>query len=141
MRKREIGVGGVSRIHSICFRHFCRFLPTITIIAGINYIGQPLFTRTKTLPTPIVWHGQSETDFSIPMYLALYVALTYSTYNVVLSIMATDCFFAISAIILGNRFVTIGGLLKMLNYAGERDRKKDQEIIKCCYLMHLEVME
>lgn len=119
----------------------CRFIPAITILAAINYIGQPLFTRTRTLPTPIVWNGVSETEFPTPMYLFLYVALSYSTYNVVLSIMATDCFFAISAVILGNRFKTIGGLLTLLNYSGERDRKKDQELIRYCYLMHLEVLQ
>lgn len=55
--------------------------------------------------------------------------------------MAVDCFFAICAIIVGNRLRTIGGLLKQLNYAGERNRKKDQELIKYCYLAHLNVLE
>lgn len=89
----------------------------------------------------MVWNGVPETEFSLPMYLLIYVGLMYSTYNVVLSIMASDCFFAISAVILGNRFKTIGGLLTLLNYSGERDRKKDQELIRYCYLMHLEVMQ
>lgn len=123
------------------FPTFSRILPKFPIFATICYICTPMLHRTKTLPTPIIYNGVSESEFFTPFYLFCYVALFYSTLNVVLSMMATDCFFAITAIMLGNRFATMSGLMKLLNYEGERDRKKDQELIKYCYLMHLEVME
>ena len=108
--------------------------------AAFVYLGTPIFTWTKTLPSPIEWNGVPESEFPTHIYLILYVALFYSTVNVVLMIMATDSFFAIAVVILGMRFATIAGLLKQLNYSGERNRKKDQELIKYCYQMHLDVL-
>lgn len=93
------------------------------------------------LPTPIIWNGVPSEEFSTPVFLVMYLLLIYSAWNVTMCVVASDCFFSLSSILMGHRFAAIGGILKLLNYKGERDSEGDMKIIKYCYLMHLDLLE
>lgn len=120
---------------------FASILPPITFIPGIIYIGGPQFSEGKVLPTPIIWNGVPSEEFSTPVFLVMYLLLIYSAWNVTMCVVASDCFFSLSSILMGHRFAAIGGILKLLNYKGERDSEGDMKIIKYCYLMHLDLLE
>lgn len=75
------------------------------------------------------------------IFLVLFVGLYINSHKLAYSAASNDCFFAMSVFIFGNRFATIKELLSLLNYSGERDKNKDKEILKMCYMMHTELLQ
>lgn len=118
-----------------------RLLTTTYFTVAYLYSFYPLVIGSEHLPTPIVYKGVPDTEYSLITFLVLYALLFVNAYKLAYSAVSNECFFAMSVFIFGNRFATIKDLLKLLNYSGPRDKKKDKEIIKMCYMMHLELYE
>lgn len=104
------------------------------------YCIWPILLQSGFLPTAVYWNGRRETEFPLWIFVLLYVGGVYQTWNVCYMVVASDLFFAIAIVIFAYRFSSISAIIRLLNYDGVRDRAKDQEIIKECYMMHLDLM-
>lgn len=118
-----------------------QFLPRLLYVVAILYLLTPFLMGAGGLPTPLFWKGIPDTEISRWIYWTYFLAMVYVCYTVVTSIIAIDSFFAVSVIILAHRFKAIGDILNLLNYDGARDLKEDQEIIRDCYDMHLDLLK
>lgn len=110
-------------------------------LGAFFYLLQPLVLGNGGLPTPITWNGISEDEFAWPVFYSIYAVYVLNAYIVVHFLVPIESFYVFCILILGHRFASIGNILSMLNYKGERDRRKDHEIICDAVKWHVEVFE
>lgn len=125
---------------NIIVKYIMNILPKITEIPVIIYMVYPIVLRTKIFPSPLIIPGLSLSELSWPLYIFIYAAILYNTYNVSIVIIACDCFISLATTIFYFRFRTLEKIIKHLDYDGERDPENDRYIIKSCYLMQLDVI-
>lgn len=109
--------------------------------AAFSYPILPFYTKTGELPTPSVVNGVRDMVWPRWIYWFFFVYYSTNAFTVLFNTLAEESFFISIVFVSSNRFATITEILQLLNYEGERDRKKDQRIIRDGYLMHVEVLE
>lgn len=117
------------------------YLPWMTLCSSFMVMFLPLLTLTKVLPGPMIVNGSLPSSFPWPIFVAAYAFFAYIIFHVSSILVAGDCFFAVSATILANRLKVMDNILKQLHFEGVRRRKKDQDIFRTCYEMHLEILQ
>lgn len=113
----------------------------VFIVPTLLYIILPVLTGSRELPTPSVYKGVRDYDWPIGIYIFMYIYYGAGALIVLFYGLAEESFFIFNVLIFSCRFDTIGEIMALLNYEGERDRVKDKRIIKDCYILHLEVIE
>lgn len=86
-------------------------------------------------------NGIADVDWPRGIYTYFYVHYSFNGFIVLFYTLSEQTFIIFNVIILSNRFATITEILQMLNYPGERNRAKDQKIIKDSCNLHLEALE
>lgn len=122
-------------------RLIMRLIPRLQLVTLIIFILYPVLTWTKTFPLPLAIAGVPPSEISWPLFVGIYLVFSFYSSKLAFIFIGSDCFFFITSSMLESRFVTIKKVMQLLNYKGERNREKDREIMKFCYLMHMDVAE
>lgn len=109
--------------------------------APIFYFIFPFINGRGGLPTPSSFNGVPDTEWPKTILIPFYVQYSAVAFIMLFYVLADDLFFIMNVLICSKRFETISEILQLLNYEGQRDRQKDQRILRDSYLMHLEVIE
>lgn len=117
------------------------YFKVTTIIAGVFYVFEPIVTQSGDLTTPLYWKGVPDNELPRNVFYFFYIIFTSNAVIVCSFVFSVECFYVLCIAVIGHRFAFILEVLQLINYDGERDRKKDKKIIRDAYLMHLEVFE
>lgn len=120
---------------------FPRVVQSVFPPAATSYALLPIISGSGELPTPSAVNGIPDVEWPRSIYSYLYVHYSINAFIVLFYVLAEETFFFFNVLILSNRFATITDILRLLNYSGERDRAKDQRILKDSYILHLEVLK
>lgn len=117
------------------------FFKVFTYCAGVLYLFEPLAMGDGRLPTQLYWNGLRDDHLPTHMFYFFYISFGLNSISVVCYIVSIEGFFLLSMFVIGNRFAFIGDILRLLNYQGVRNRKRDRNIIQAACYIHLEVFE
>lgn len=91
------------------------------------------------MPLPTVLNGVPDHEWPKKMFYAVYLLFVLSAYLCLIYIVGDDLFFILNIFMFRGRYAMITDILSLLNYEGDRDRKKDKRILKDSYSMQLEL--
>lgn len=113
----------------------------MVLIAGaiVSYAINPIWKRFTETPTQLSINGNS--DWSFPIYHLIYGSQLIYCYYGFVAMSAYDLFFIQCIMQLSYRFTTMSDLLSLLQETGERNARKDKEVLVDIYKMHLDVLE
>lgn len=114
---------------------------SLTFVAALVYIIQPILMREFVTPTPIRIAGQSE--FPLTVFLIIYAIQAVLGYSSIIYIIGYESVFILLISAISGRFRTISDILDTLKCqkAFVRDHVTDRRTLIKCHLMHLDVLE
>lgn len=108
-------------------------------LCSASYLFTPMVLRVRETPTQVSINGNDYWPDHI--FVAIYIGQFIHGSCVCFGISAYDLVFITFTMTMSYRFRTMTEILKLLNYVGKRDDKKDRKILVDLYKMHLSVLE
>lgn len=116
-----------------------RVMSAFVCASTLLYLFQPLVSGNRETPTQVNINGNDY--WPIRIFLMIYLGQFIHGVCVGFGITAYDDVFIQCIMVMSYRFKTLGELLKLLNYDGLRDEKRDRKILVDVYKMHLSALE
>lgn len=123
-----------------CFSPRCSL--GIFVVAGTSYALQPFIFKKSSLPTPVAYNGQHDTEFKLSSQIILFIYFMLLDVVAIISAACNLSFLGIVCLIFGHRFNTIEDILKLTSVDGQvRDSARIRQILNDCQLLHSDVLE